>query len=328
MIWALLACGSPEPVLEAPATLEGCATLTLESLQTTCYVQTAADAGRTGDDATARAACLLTPEGTWRDECHFRAGEELGRAGFTDLSLRHCAEAGKFARNCVTHAAWGLPPDPALTSDGEAQAAMLEFAQVVSTALEGAPEGVGPEALDTLMSRAWFNLYVGSGVADPAPTRGLEDWQAAQARTAWAIEAARISELGPDELVAAYESGTVLRGEPLAERKNVVGRYASPILPAEVERKPHTGTFGGGARLRAADPAVDIRIAVLEGLFFDEGTSPALFRTQLDSELPEVRWTAAKLTALTDPDWAPELEDEVSAAYVRFVREEASRRRR
>lgn len=327
MIW-LLACSTSEPVLEAPATLEGCATLTLESLQTTCYVQTAADAGHVGDDATARAACSQTPEGTWRDECHFRAGEELGRGGFTDLALRHCAEAGRFARNCVTHAAWGLPPDPALTSEGEAQAAMAEFAQVVATALEGAPQGVGPEALDTLMSRAWFNLYVGSGVADPGPTRGLEDWQAAQARTAWAIEAARITDLGPDELVEAWDTGTVLRGEPLADRKNVVGRYASPILPAEVERHPHTGTFGGGARLRVADAGVDIRIAVLEGLFFDEETSPQVFRAALDSELPEVRWTAAKLTALTDPDWSPELQDEVSAAYVRFVRQEASRRRR
>ncbi|MCP4808161.1 MAG: hypothetical protein GY913_31105 [Proteobacteria bacterium] len=327
MIW-LLACSTSEPVLEAPATLEGCATLSLSSLQTTCHVQTAADAGHVGDDATAREACLRTPEGTWRDECHFRAGEELGRGGFTDLALRHCAEAGRFARNCVTHAAWGLPPNPDLTSDGQVEAAMTEFVQVVSTALEGAPEGVAPEALDTLMSRAWFNLYVGSGVADPGPTRGLEEWQAAQARTAWAIEAARLSDLDTDGLVEAWATDTTLRGEPLEDRDNVVGRYASPILPAAVETHPHTGTFGGGARLRVPEAELDIRIAVLEGLFFDEDTPPATFAAHLEDPVPEVRWTAAKLTALSDADAELALHDEVSRAYVEFVRKEASRRRR
>ena len=54
-------------------------------------------------------------EGTWRDECHFRAGEELGRAGHTIPGLRHCGQAGRFARNCITHTVWRLPRQRDLT---------------------------------------------------------------------------------------------------------------------------------------------------------------------------------------------------------------------
>ncbi|HJN76794.1 MAG TPA: hypothetical protein QGF58_22885 [Myxococcota bacterium] len=314
-----LACTATEPSLQGDGSLESCAAIPLEGHAITCRVQVAADAGARGDDELARAACGEIAEGTWRDECHFRAGEELGRAGHTDRSLRHCAEAGRFSRNCVTHAAWGLPPDTALRSDGHAEvaAALSEFAQVAETALEGAPEGVGPEAMDQLMARVWFNLYVGSGVADPAPTKGLEPWQAAQARTAWAIEAARLRQ--GEDLAIAWAEGTVLRGEPLADRRNVTGRYASPVLPEEVQSHPHVATYGGGARLKVEDPETDLRIAVLEGLYFVEDTPPERFGAHEDDDIPEIRWTATKLSTLADPERQRSYEDPIQQEYARLA---------
>ena len=302
-------------MLQGDGSLESCEAIPLEGHATTCRVQVAADAGGRGDDALARRACDAVAEGTWRDECHFRAGEELGRAGHTDLSLRHCAEAGRFARNCVTHAAWGLPPDTDLRSDDHdaVAASMTEFAQVAEDALSGAPEGVAPEAMDQLMARAWFNLYVGSGVADPTPTKGLEPWQAAQARTAWAIEAARLRQ--GEDLVQSWVDGTALHGDALSDRRNVTGRYASPVLPEGVEAHPHVATYGGGARLKVEDPETDILIAVLEGLYFVESTPPERFALQLDDPVPELRWTATKLLTLADPAHEQRYDDPIQQGY-------------
>jgi len=314
MIW-LLACAGADPVLTGDGSLQSCDAIALEGHRITCRVQVAADAGGRGEDALARQACEGLDEGVWRDECHFRAGEELGRAGHTDRSLRHCADAGRFSRNCVTHAAWGLPPDATLRSDDHeaVRAAMSEFAQITETALDGAPEGVAPEAMDQLMARAWFNLYVGSGVADPAPTKGLPPWQAAQARTAWAIEAARLRQ--GEDLVTAWVEDAVLRGEPLADRSNVTGRYASPILPEGVQDHPHVATYGGGARLKVEDPTIDTRIAVLEGLYFVDRSPAEVFVPYLEDPTPEVAWTAAKLLALADPETPRQHADPMLQAY-------------
>ncbi len=312
-LW-VLACGS-QPVATGP--VEDCLAIELPGLRTTCLVQVAADHGGRGEDEVARQACSQLEPGTWLDECHFRAGEELGRSGYTDLSLRHCAEAGQFARNCVTHSAWGLPPDPDLRSDApdRVASAMAEFETISRTARAGAPEGVEAEAMDTLMARAWFNLYVGSGVADPRPARAASGLGAAQARTAYAIEAIRLD--SEADLVALWASGRALEGEPLADRRKVVGRYSTPVLAPQTERHPHVATYGGGVRLLMDEPLQDLQVAWLEALYFREDVPAQAFLDQLDSELPELRWTGLKLYTLVDPagSRALALEDEILLAY-------------
>lgn len=347
-LWAALACTSqPEdPVrqaLEAGADLESCAAVAFPELAIPCRVTVAARAGGQGDVELARRACEEVPEGLWREECHFRAGEELGRAGHTDPALRFCAVAGDFARNCVTHAAWGLPADPALREAHPAavRAAMQEFGVTVDQALAGAEPGVAQEARDTLLARAWFNLYVGSGQADPAPARLAEGEHGPHARTAFAAEAVRLLATSSAEdlerRVLAVWAGDapVPRGEPLPPERRV-GRYVSPVVPTLARGLPHAATYGGGFRLVGESPEQDLRIAALEALFFREATPAESFAARVEDPEARVALTAWKLWALTgDPDAVRAAAAQVSGeqaplvqAYVDFALSKDLHRRR
>lgn len=308
----LSGCGQPE-VDPLSASLSGwpddpvallkvCEQQAFDELAITCRVQAAARFGERGDGVGAEAACALIPEGTWREECHFRAGEELGRAGETTEGLRHCAAAGWFARNCLTHAGWHLPPDPALTStvDPAALAAAAdELLGAVDQALASATDGVPGEGRDIVGSRFGYNVYVGTGVADPGPAH-LDGPLGVVMRTGFGIEAARLL---PDPSVEAILA--VFRGErppptgaPLPERERV-GRYTTPIpAPAEASA-PRVPIYGGGLRLVGDGVEEDATIAALEGLFWRESTDGAIYLPYLDDPRPRVRWTAAKLLRLT-----------------------------
>ena len=82
-----------------------------------CRVEQAAKAGARGDVAEAKAACLKLEEGPWRQECNFRAGEELGGSGHIEAGLEHCQEAGRFRTFCLTHLAWHIPADAPGSAD-------------------------------------------------------------------------------------------------------------------------------------------------------------------------------------------------------------------
>ena len=313
LLMALWACGAESPVdpagdgLRAVGSLAACAEVAFVELAIPCRVGVAAEAGKAGDVALADEACALVPEGLWREECHFRAGEELGKAGHTDRALRFCARAGDFARNCVTHAAWGLPPEPGLSpaDPTRALAALDEQLNIYTAGLNGAAPGVQGEGVDILLSRAWFNLYVGSGSADPAAARGAEGEHGPHARTAWALEFVRLTQLPPDQVVPAALA--VWRGEsptptgaalPPGPR---VGRHTSPIVAEGVRAQRHAATFGGGVRLVGENIEEDLTVAVIEALFFVEGTPPEAFVPSQGDPRLTVRLTAWKLWGLTAP---------------------------
>jgi len=313
LLMALWACGAESPVdpagdgLRAGGSLAACAEVAFVELAIPCRVGVAAEAGKAGDVALADEACALVPEGLWREECHFRAGEELGKAGHTDRALRFCARAGDFARNCVTHAAWGLPPEPGLSpaDPTRALAALDEQLNIYTAGLNGAAPGVQGEGVDILLSRAWFNLYVGSGSADPAAARGAEGEHGPHARTAWALEFVRLAKLPPDQAVPAALAAW--RGEsptptgaalPPGPR---VGRHTSPIVAEGVRAQRHAATFGGGVRLVGENIEEDLTVAVIEALFFLEGTPPEAFVPSQDDPRLTVRLTAWKLWGLTAP---------------------------
>ncbi|MFT5585327.1 MAG: hypothetical protein ACI9VR_002916 [Cognaticolwellia sp.] len=301
MIWLLLACETVpsaqdlEQTLNAQDSLEDCARMPLEGARITCQVTQAARAGALGDVAGVDAACAGLVD-IWQYECRFRAGEELGKAGKTDAALRQCAQAKDFARNCVTHAAWGLPKREGLSPSEDVGPAMAEFDALVSTALVGAPKGVAPEAVDTLMARAWFNLYVGSGSADPTAASTASSYQA-HARSAWAIEATRLldSETAIPEALACWSGGACPTGAPLLQPK---GRYSTPIVVPATETHPHVAGFGGSIRLAPASAEEDLIVALLEGQFFRESSSNLAFVDYLDAEKDAIRWTACKLQVL------------------------------
>lgn len=322
----LLACqGRDEEALQdmlaARSTLEECEAVEVAELATLCRVEVAASAAGLGDDATAQAACDGIEPGVWQQECHFRAGEELGRRGSTDAALRHCAVAGDFARNCLTHTFWGLPLGLDLSSSEptEALAAMDEFLVTVDAALAEAPDELRLEARDGLLSRAWFNLYVGTGLADPAAAKAAPKDQAPYARTGWAFEAARLHlEPSVESLAAAWAADEVLKG-PVQPREQRVGRHARPLFPETFEGHPAIFLFGGGRRVVGPDPGTDLLVAILEGLFYSEAPT-ASWASWTTHEADTVRWTAVKNTVLVGGD--VETEDPVELELIRAAQKE------
>lgn len=303
--------------LAAPPTtpeeaLEACADIPFPEMATTCRVEAAAFAATGGDDANASAACADIPEGTWRQECHFRVGEELARAGYAVAALRHCVQAGRFGRYCLTHAGWGLPPDPRHLSTGdpaEEVARIRSALTEIEAVLEGAPDGLEGEGRDIFRARLWYNLYLGTGVADPGPARAAPDPLAPYAWGAFALEAVRLlfpesAQPGSDAVqtvlqVAAGER-PVPTGEPLPVRERH-GRYNSPIPAPHEFEAPRVPVYGGGMRLVGADPQEDRVIAVLEGFYFRAATPADFFLPWTRDPRDRVRWTAARLFRLCAP---------------------------
>lgn len=313
LVLLLVACGG-EPVpaadplgvwpTEPHALAAFCPTLPYAELVITCRVQAAADLGRAGEAGPADAVCAEIPAGTWKDECHFRAGEELGRAGQTLPALRHCAKAGWFGRNCLTHAAWNLPADPALgpgTPAPTIATAAEELDAGVRQALSGAGDGIPGEGRDLVLARYGYNVYVGRGAATPAAAH-LDGPIGATLRTGFAIEAVRLMEDPTVEAVVAVWRGDAPapEGEALPPRARM-GRYAQRVPSPLEEGRPFAPTYGGGARLIGQTPEEDVVIAALEALFWRERTSSEAFLPWLDDPREAVRWTAARLLRLAGP---------------------------
>lgn len=309
---ALVACGgdpAPDPREASlgawptePAALEAfCPTLPYDELQTTCRVQAAAGYGKQGDSDAARAVCAAIADALWKEECHFRAGEELGKAGQTLEALRHCADAGWFGRFCLTHAGWNLPQSKDLgptTPPDRVEQAGMELLGAVDQALAGAGDGLEGEGRDIVMARYGFNLYVGSGRADPRAAH-LEGPLGAAVRGGFAIEAARLLDPPSVEGILAVWRGEapVPEGELLHARDRV-GRYTIPLDSPHEQGHPHLPTFGGSRRLVGESPEEDMVIAALEGLFWVDGVPAEAFLPYVDDPRPRVRWTAARFLRL------------------------------
>ena len=173
LLWACGAEPPPDNVAQRaldvnPAELSDCEAIEFAELRTTCKVSAAAHAGAMGDDQGAWDACMSIEEGLWREECHFRAGEELGRSGRVERALGHCVRAGRFAKNCLTHAGWGMPPNRSIDPLSEhALSELMALEKTVKNVLAEASPSVATEGLDVILSRAWFNLYYGTGLSDP-----------------------------------------------------------------------------------------------------------------------------------------------------------------
>jgi hypothetical protein len=326
MVWLFLwACGSP-PQSETPAAdalapwptepealLLRCASEPFEELAITCRVQAAAQFGIRGDSDRAQSICELLDEGTWRQECHFRAGEELGANGHTVSGLRHCAQAGRFSRNCLTHAGWRMPRDPNLTPmtpPAQIIAGWGELSAQGTAALSGAPDGVDAEGLDVLLAQYGHNVYVGSGRLDPKPARldvGLTrgaDWRLSGAlRTGFAFESARLlaiarEPVSVEAIVALWEGQRELSGASVPDHLRL-GRFHTPILSPHESSALHLPLFGGGLRLASERPEEDILIAALEALYWLPHTPADVFVPWLDDDREGVRRTAAKLVRIT-----------------------------
>ncbi len=294
VVLLLLACGREMPAaaplvkpLPAGAGPEVCANEPFEQLRIGCLVESAARAGREGAVDRAEAACAAIPVGTWRDECHFRAGEELGRAGVSGAALAHCGRAGRFASFCVTHVGWGLPPS-------DVPLAALLFG------VPALPEALQAEATEILGARWWFNRYFGTGEADPGLALAAPPDQRPHARGAWALEAVRLLDGDLAAVEAAWDANTILTGPALDKR---LGRYDAPFKIAGEDALPTVWTFGGSRRFVGETPEEDLDIALLEALYFREATGASAFVGALRDPRPRVRYTALRCyRTLPSPD--------------------------
>ncbi len=321
LLAALLGCGDPgdaakralaEPASDPVRALALCDEQAFDQMRVLCRIEAAAAAGRAGHLETAEQACQQVPEGTWRKECHFRAGEELARGGHPVQAVSHCARAGRFTRFCVTHAAWALPPEAWMDEPipGADLAARLDAQLVeIESAAQDLDAQLRPEALATFRMRLWFNAYYGTGRADPEAARAAPAHQRPQAHSAFMMEAARLlaphGEGPPPDavelLIAAWRSeGAALEGEPMPfEGRH--GRYAVPIpVPQErdLERIP---LYGGGRRIVGEEADEDLIIAALEALWFRPDTPAEPFLPWVDEPRERIRWTAARLLRLSEP---------------------------
>jgi len=296
----------------AAISAQDCQLQPFDELRVLCLVDAAAHAAGSGDEAAAEAACAALEAGTWNQECHFRAGEELARAGELGAAIGHCARAGRFSRFCVTHAGWALQPEAGFDSSlpvNEILPAIASSTSEVQAAAQGLEDSARAEALGTFRMSLWYRLYFGTGVAEPAPARAAPQDQAAQARSAFALEASRLLSapgLGPpDDAVqriqriwsGALAAPTGARLPPQSRH----GRYNVP-LPAPHERQlEHIPLYGGGRRLLGADAEEDLVVAALEALYFRPDTPSELYLPWIHDPRDRVRWTAARLLRLCQP---------------------------
>ncbi|MDP6935726.1 MAG: hypothetical protein QGG40_22590, partial [Myxococcota bacterium] len=274
---------------EIGALLERCDAEPFPELALTCRVQAAANLAQQGRTTEVEDVCAAVDEGTWREECHFRAGEELARAGRPGPAISHCVRAGWFARNCLTHATWRLPRDSGLTPNTPVkavEAAGAEWLSLVEQALAGAPDGLEGEGRDQLISRFGYNLYVGSGSAEPGPAH-QQGVLGPAIRTGFGIEAARLLENPSVDAILEIWSGDRQppTGPTLAEKERI-GRYHQPILSPHEAGLPHQPVYGGGIRLVGQDAEEDVTIAALEGLFWLPDTPADAFLPWVDDPRP------------------------------------------
>lgn len=308
----LLSCGQPDPVAPSlqpwprePAALRlACQEQAFRELATTCWVQLAATLAQAGDEQAAAQACAEIEGGVWREECHFRLGEELAVAGKAVPAAAWCAQAGWFARRCLTHAAWRLRRDPGpmpTLSDGE------ELLSAVEASLAAHPDpGVAGEGRDAFRAAWGRAAFRGRGRADPLMAREPGELGAAL-RTGWALEALRLlvaaqgglpADAG-DRLRRAWERREALVGEALDEPPP---ERSPPLRSAEEDAGlPHLPLYGGGLRLVGETIDEDAEIAILYALYGHVDCGPEPFRAALADPRPRVRWSAASILALLVP---------------------------
>ena len=317
----LAACTSPQadpaellaPVPRDPVeALAACDRQPFPELATTCRVETAARAAGQDLPHVAEQACAAIDDPRWQEECHFRAGEELGRRGAMELALGHCARAGRYGRFCITHTAWHAAPIPGLDpSEPEVVLAReAEWMAAVDSAMQDAPTELADEARANMRAYYWFSAYLGSGRADPAAARAAGPDSAPAARGGFALEAVRL--LAPrqapvpptifEDVRAVWEGQREPPAGPTLAPQHRHGRYHPPITTPAEAATPKLPQYGGGQRLVCAEADCDLTIAILEALHFRPETPAEVFAPLVEAPWPEVRWTATRMIRVTPSD--------------------------
>ena len=305
-------------------TLESqCIQESIPAIQVTCWIQLAARYGEQGNEHKGMEACAnlqglsahFKPEvlQTWQSECAFRMGEELAASGDIIGGLRHCAYAGPFAQNCITHSIWRNPVDLEFNSDTKSSALWKkseETLHAAMTELQPLNPALQTDAANQLIGQMGYRIYFGSGVTHPEPAH-LQDKWGESFRTAYAVERVRLATQSKnrwtveeiqnlhDDIVNEWRKNKIQRG---LSNENAIqsGRtYQARLSPFE-EKIPQQHLLGGGRRLTHPDPEIDLKISILEAFFWYPHTPPAWFAAKVNHPESAIQLTAAKLFCLSN----------------------------
>ena len=249
----------------------------------------------------------------WEWECAFRLGEELAAAGDLTVGLKHCSMAGRFTQNCITHAIWRSPKNHALNSDistSKIWAHAQEQSNLAMSNLQHLPDPLQKDALQQLQGSFGLHIYFGSGILNPEPAH-LKDIWGASLRTGYAMDRIRLATQSKDrwtvqEIQTLYDNilqdwnNNTKRTGDSHPNPWILGRYGEARLSPFEKGIPKLKLYGGGKRLIHSTPIVDMKIALMEALFWYPHTPPAWFLSHINNSEDYIRFTASKLSCLAN----------------------------
>jgi len=286
-----------------------------EPLDVAC-VSAAADDLVADDLDAAAAACRTLPDGRWRKECFFSAGEEAGlRAGPGDYAdaLELCAASEDFSDNCVSHItvrkAIALAT-AVCAGDPAAWASLVPWSEAVSAAWMPHGEPHRDAAVGTFWAVAFDRAHarapaLGGDAADHVPSEALPQLRGSLAWRLLELEgevtrdldawATRLMEVM--ELRVGIVEGWRVRGV------RVNSLVSWPLDRDEAERAlPATIYRVGSRRVWSEDPHTDAVIVILEAAARGVGGTHAVLLDEGRSHAdPLVRFTAERLSELKTP---------------------------
>lgn len=270
----------------------------IPELQITCKVQLASILAETSNKFSASEVCTTIENPTWRGECFFRVGEELGNKGDVADGLQVCALAEPFIQNCMTHTIWRNPTNTTISSQNSAKEIWQHYKsnmdKVIMAIQHMTPE-LQQESLLNWKARVGYTVFVGTGHSNPEIAHYAlkkDDIFGASMRTGYAIETARIvvqKTISPDnavlsleqskdiytQILASWHSNIVITGEA-KDLAYLDGKFYQAVLSPFSENLERIHLYGGGQRFIGENASEDIEIAILEGLFWT-GKIPSRF---------------------------------------------------
>jgi len=289
-----------------PTALFDCEEVPFPELATWCRMDVGRQAATAGDLVGVLEACRSIVEPLWKDECHYVAAEVLGEAGDIAGAFSLCTDSGVFVDLCTNNVSWAkrAPLDVRALGTVRAETLVDDFVRTALRNLQAVPPKTKEIAATNLRVSAWFDIYYGSGEADPVHLENLSSDDAVPARTAFAAEVIRLLGTG---IGGADPVRTVLgvwRGDAAVPRGTPLAREHWSVRVANLDFDPfgthlQTPVFLSSARFVADDATEDLGIAALEAAFLQQPTPAAAFAPWLEDERERVRWTAAKLFALS-----------------------------
>ena len=228
-LFYLLSCNAPETNIpewheKTGALIEQCKGETVPELKTFCWLQAGIQSAQEKNYSEAIKSCTQVSEKIWKSECYFRVAEARAINGEWLEAISLCGDAGRFAKNCVSHALWrttlrGMPSNTASAAQIKEKLQVLK--EDTQRILQRYPSFFVRNIVNNLEAQFTHSVIVGKGktrvdLAHESGTFG------AYFRTVYGMEAARIlvqsHQLDIETIVQAWREERDIYG---SKEKNV-----------------------------------------------------------------------------------------------------------